>query len=1115
VSTPDHLRLIEDYLPIEAISAEASREKSVRKGHISTLHLWWARRPLVACRAAVYGALVSADRWVKEVELKNPPADPAKAEAFRNGAKRGLNRRAAAEFVTRLCKYPGDPKVIAQAQRHILEAHAERLTRETGKPVTVEDIEAGRAPRPKVLDMFAGGGAIPLEALRLGCEAYALDLNPVAHIIELCTLVYPQKYGQPDPSVRGMTGPPLSPLPPGEGMGVRANAEINPHPSPLPEGEGVAHSWGGLAAEVRYWGHWVLDRVRKQIGDLYPPIPDLEVWAEPPEIEFDRQTGGWKAIQEGKLKRGVKLEASAVARSLLSDDGDDDSDEEDGNQHAAAADMSLPPGFLQPVAYLWTRTVRCKNPGCAATVPLVRQTWLCKKKNRYVALKMIADKASRGRKPPESPRVRFEVVESDTEQGLGFDPAGFSKAGNATCPFCGTVADNDYVKAEGRAGRMGTQPMAVVCTRPGRKGKVYLAADDLPAHLLPDDAAIQKRITALCQRTGLTVPDEPIANLPADCYDNTLGITVRPYGLTTFGHLFTPRQMLCLLTFTAAVREAYQSMMGSASGLSQAGTGEPPVQTGSSQGTYDPDRAKAVATLLASMVDKITTRSNSVDGWDSGYEKIMQVFGRQAIPMVWDFAESNPLVEVGSGNFAEAIVGVHDAVASSAQVIQFANVIRGSATALQYPDASFDAVITDPPYYDNVPYADISDFFYVWLKRSIGHLYPEHFATAGTPKKQEAVADATRHGGDKQKAVRAYEAMMAQSLAEAHRVLKPGGTLVVVYAHKTTLGWSTLVEAFRRAGFTITEAWPLDTEGYRLRALNSAALASSIFLVGRKRIETAGVGNYEEQVQPELERIVRERVETLWEMGIAGADLVIACVGAGLRAFTKYERVEYANGEEVPAEKFLAEVEGVVLDSILQKLSKEAAGLSKSTQAGSLAGVDPATRFYVLWRYTYKNAELDAGEAIIFANGTHVELDGPAGLSTGTRALVEKKKGKYRLRDYTERGEDEKLGMPGEDGDSVPLIDALHRTLWLMERRPAQLGKFLREAEPNREQMRLVAQALAGPALKGGELADVSPSAELSALGKLTANWKSVIEDNVFSAEEQADRKRGQKKLFE
>lgn len=297
MSKPDDLRLIEDYLPIEAISAEASREKSVRKGHISTLHLWWARRPLVACRAAVYGALVPADRWVKDLDVKHPPADPAKAEAFKNGARRGLNRIAAKEFVTKLCRYPkSNPTkpqeiklkreteaAIVEAQRHILEAHAERLTAElaeartTGKQpawveeskfegdqVTYADIIEGRAPRPRVLDMFAGGGAIPLEALRLGCEAYALDLNPVAHIIELCTLVYPQKYGKPNPTARGMTGP---------------------------KNDKGETTWGGLAAEVRYWGNWVLDRVRKEIGDLYPPIPDPAVWKTPPEIEFDRETG--------------------------------------------------------------------------------------------------------------------------------------------------------------------------------------------------------------------------------------------------------------------------------------------------------------------------------------------------------------------------------------------------------------------------------------------------------------------------------------------------------------------------------------------------------------------------------------------------------------------------------------------------------------------------------------------------------------------------------------------------------------------------------------------------------------------------------------------------------
>ena len=226
----DDRRLIEDYLPIQAISAEASREKSVRKGHISTLHLWWARRPLVACRAAVYGALVPASRF-------QPANGPEEKRA-------SLGRANAAKFVERLCKYPGDSRVIAEAQQHILEAHAERLTQEGGTgilPVTVEDILEGRAPRPKVLDMFAGGGAIPLEALRLGCEAYALDLNPVAHIIELCTLVYPQKYGKPDPATKGSA---------------------------------KDGTWAGLAEEVRYWGHWVLKKVKAEIGDLYPPIPD-------------------------------------------------------------------------------------------------------------------------------------------------------------------------------------------------------------------------------------------------------------------------------------------------------------------------------------------------------------------------------------------------------------------------------------------------------------------------------------------------------------------------------------------------------------------------------------------------------------------------------------------------------------------------------------------------------------------------------------------------------------------------------------------------------------------------------------------------------------------------
>ena len=399
-----------------------------------------------------------------------------------------------------------------------------------------------------------------------------------------------------------------------------------------------------------------------------------------------------------------------------------------------------------------------------------------------------------------------------------------------------------------------------------------------------------------------------------------------------------------------------------------------------------------------------------------------------------------------------------------------------------------------------------------------------------------------RHAGDKKKSRQFYEQMMAQSLAEANRVLKPGGQLVVVYAHKTTLGWATLVDALRQAGFTVTEAWPLDTEmKSRLIAMETASLASSIFLVARKRIggtrfppcaaqpglaaPRTAVGNYEDQVQPELQQIVRERVETLWEMGITGADLVIACVGAGLRAFTKYERVEYANGEEVPAEKFLAEVEGVVLDTMMGKLMSPYAdrphpGPLPKGEGVRVSAIDPASRFYVLWRFIYKASEIDAGEAIVFTYAQHVELDGQLGLSTGKDALVEKKKAKYRARDFTERGSNPKLGLPGDDGQPAPLIDVLHRVLWLLENSPQKLGEFLDEARPDRERLRVLAQALAGAALSGKRDEDaqklISTTApEQAALQKLLANWRSLIEQAMVTPAEEADRRRGQRRMFE
>jgi putative DNA methylase len=996
-------RLIEDYLPIEAISKEASKEKSVRMGHISTLHLWWARRPLVACRAAVYGALVPASRFVP-----NGGSDEK---------KKSLGRANSARFVKDLCQYPGGTRSIEEAQRHILIAHADRLTQEivawkTGKlakpgwieefnfsseKVTVEDITEYRAPRPRVLDMFAGGGAIPLEASRLGCEASALDLNPVAHIIQMCTLVYPQKYGKPDTTSLGMTGP--------------KNAQGQT-------------TWGGLSDEVRFWGKWVLKEVRSEIGSLYPPIPDPHY-----------------------RNRKVPLQTEWF--------NEDEPDQ-------------VPAGYMLPVDYLWTRTVKCKNPACGASVPLLRQTWLCKKEKtgRFIAMKAVA--------PRNKKAIRFEVVEAATEKGLGFDPAAHSSAGNATCRFCNTVADSDYVKAEGCAKRFGYQPLCVVCLSSTARGRHYIDIDpDSMFATLPSSLDVE----LYSRNAKVTIPDEVLEANPRS-------FDVQHFGFSHWRDVFLPRQLAAMVTFSGKVRAAHSQLVHS--GMEEM-------------------RTKAVTTCLSMVVGRLANQCTSLCRWQP--EFVVGMLGDAGLPMILDFAEINPLAD-SSGGWPSALSYVVSAIESFVSCGLPASVVRGSAVATGFGDGCFDAIITDPPYYDSRSYSNLSDHFYVWHKRILKDLYPLDFTGALTPKKTEAIAASYRHAGVKEAANEAYEGMMEGSFREAHRLLKPGAPLVCVYAHKTTAGWSTLINALRNSGFCVVEAWPVEMERkVRPNAQETAALASSIFLVASKREPSTNAGNYDKDVVPELQRIVRERVDTLWDMGISGADLVIACVGAGLRAFTRYGRVELDNGEEAPAERFLAEVETVVLEAILGRLSKTVG--SKNGQT-TLAGLDPATRFYVLWRYTYRAPELDAGEAIIFANGTHVELDGQHGLSQGKRALLKKKAGKYRLHDYTERGDESALGQPAQDDTPAPGVDTLHRLLWLMEHKPLKIPEFLSETKPNVEQLRLVAQALAGPALSGGELSDVSPTAEQSALAKLLANWSTVMVGKAAVEE----RRTGQQTLF-
>lgn len=884
-------RLIEDAIPIDVISKTSASEKvGGRIGHPASLHLWWARRPLAASRAAVYATLVPAE---------------------------GRQRNAAEEaaFFNSLCRWGGPDSAIRKAREEVLAAN-------------------GGVP-PKVVDLFAGGGAIPLEAARLGCDVTANELNPVAHLTERIMLEYPQAYQ-------------------------------------------------GLADDVRRWGKTWVDRAWEQLADLYPPIPH----------EGGDGEDLFSATTEGRT----------------------------------------------PLAYLWTRTVRCPNPALPEhRVDLVRQTWLGKKKGRMVALKPLVDRASL--------TITYEVVEAPTPDAFGFDPAFGSARGQATCRICGATVTAEHVKAEGRAGRIGIAPLAAVALQAQGRGREYLPVGRFA---VPDQADCLERLAML----DVQPPEEL---LPVGDTKNFWAVE---YGLTRYRHLFTPRQLVALCTLAAGVRDIHK-------------------QISSVDG--DEGRATAVATALAMVVDKVVDHCSALCRWIAApsYEGAANTYARQALPMVWDFAEANPFGG-SSGDVRKYLKETADLIESLA-VGRPMRCVRGSATSLPLGNESQDAVITDPPYYDNISYADLSDFFYVWLKRSVGFIYPDDLGGQLTPKRNEAVVAPYRHHGQKDEARDFYEESMAAAFAESHRILKPSAPLVCIYAHKTTLGWATLVEALRTAGFTITEAWPLDTEmPERSRGQNSAALASSIFLVARKRAVSAGVGS-ETDVMAELNGIIVERLERLQQLGVSGSDLVIATVGAGLRALTRYERVEQDNGERLPAERFLMLVQGKVLDAIF----------------GALAGADPMTRYYLAAQYSYGYAAVPFDEANNLARMTSVDLDSPQGLTAGRNPLVLKHGGTVELRDFEERGVDPHLGIPVEGNGRPALVDVAHGVLWRAEHRPSDLRSYLLQARPDSEWLRQVVQALAGKALRSAS--DGAKSREAAAAERLLVSWRRFVENSLFS----------------
>ena len=625
-----------------------------------------------------------------------------------------------------------------------------------------------------------------------------------------------------------------------------------------------------------------------------------------------------------------------------------------------------------------------------------------------------------------------------------------------------------YVKEMAVGGRMGESLAAVVGALPPkrrgakRRQKIYLPPD---AGSLPPKEAIEKRMATLEAELGRIRPDEMLQGKLRD--------QLPAYGMESYHDLFTSRQLLVLFTLIKNIRRAHAEMLDEG---------------------MEHDRARALATYFALAFGRLVNSFTRFCRWQVRDQITAQAVGdRQALKMVYDFSEINPFAST-AGCLPFAFENETFCIRELAKVKSPTFVARGNAEKLFYDDETFDAVITDPPYYSSIYYADLSAFFYVWLKRIVGHLYPEHFTLPAPPKRREAVAQPSEHGGDVDKAKAHYELLMRNSLAEARRVLKPGAPLVCVYAHRTTEGWATLIRALVNAGLTVTEAWPIQTEARgRTNANDAAALSDSIFFVARKR-EDAGTGQYESEVEPLLHDIARERVKTLWNAGkgIGGADLLMAAVGAGLRAYTRFARVDYANGEPVSAESYLRDVEGVVLDVMLDEIF----GL----RGAAVAAVDSITRFYILWRFTYGETSIEAGDAYVFCYPQGIEIDGSNGLTGSAPKLVEKSASKFRVRPYAERGHDEGLGI-GTDGSSAPLVDVLHRLLYLLEQRPADVPEYLEAARPNQEQLRLVTQALSAPVLGRTEAVNASPTAEVGALSRLNANWRGIVEGALYAHE--------------
>ena len=828
---------IEESFPVKEVSIESAREKSIRHGHISTLHIWWARRPLASSRATNYAALIpvpkDAEEWNKQ----------------RN-------------FIIELSKWENSLNfnMINKAIEEILKANG-------GKP-------------PKVLDPFAGGGAIPLEALRLGCEVYSNDYNPVAVLIERCTLEYPQKYGKLIKRNNKNT----------ESLFETEKDLVNP-----------------LLEDIKKWGNLLLEETKKEIGCYYP----------------------------------------------IEDDG------------------SI------PIGYVWVKTISCQNPSCGSIIPLLRQFWLAKKPDRKISLYPYIEKKD----------VNFKIV------GTGYEdmPASFNPENGTvsrsivTCPVCGSTIDANTTRRLFYEGKSAQRIISVILQKEGVTGKKYRISNEKDLEIFKKaEKYLEEKSKKLNEFWGF----EPIPDESMNPNDPTT-LAGRGFGIKYWNELFNNRQKLALVTFTDKIRNTYQKMLNN--GLEK-------------------EYAKAIISYLALGLDRLASYNTSNAPWHVTGEKATQIFGRQAIPMVWDYTEINPFSESFSWHVQmewiyrciEHLSSINSAPAS---------ITQSSATSLTFPDNFFDAVFTDPPYYDNIYYSVLSDFFYVWLKRSLGIVFPELFSTPLTPKKNEIVSNPANHFS-KEEAKIFFETMLKKSFQEIYRVLKPNGIAIIVYAHKSTEGWEALVNSLLDSGLIMTGAWPINTEmETRINAKSSATLSSSIYIVARK-INRQPTGFYND-IKENLKKHLNHKLERLWQEGIGGADFFISAIGSSIEIFGKYEKVIDYEGNVIRADRLLEDVRKIATDYAVRQILHN----------GFAGEISDLTRFYVLFRWNYTNLKVKFDEARKLAQSCSIELSN----LWNKPGFVKKETEFIRILGPHERDIE-------DINNHIELIEVLHKTLLLWEK---------------------------------------------------------------------------------